>query len=157
MDLKKYEFSNKHCVIKNAFTGLPNWGEVIKDFDSNVMNYPNEVKDLGNFGIVTHRGTNINSVKKITDTIHSLRPTESVCTAHLYISFLSISNTFGWHNDDTDVFFVQAIGTTLWEVKHNEETKSYNLEPGDLIYIPKFVMHNTVPKTPRVGISIGFN
>jgi hypothetical protein len=157
LKLTDYSFSNSPLVVHNAFADLPEWNEIIEDFDTNVINHPNEVKDLGSFGIVTHRGNEIQSVKKITDIIHSLRPTEPLCTAHIYISFLSISNTFGWHNDDTDVFFVQAIGTTLWEVEHKQDRQSYILTPGDLIYIPKFVMHNTVPKTPRVGISIGFN
>jgi mannose-6-phosphate isomerase-like protein (cupin superfamily) len=153
--LEAYEFNNKPLVVKKLFNMLPTWDDVINDLDFNVKHYKTEVKDLGNLGIVTHHGENIDSVENIRQSIHSLRPTESQCTAHIYISLLSISNTFGWHNDDTDVFYVQALGNTSWQVKHDKE-ESFLLEPGDLIYVPKQMMHNTIPETPRVGISIGF-
>jgi len=156
IDLTTYSFTNKLVFIKGAVDTLPAWDDVIIDLDENVKLRPNEVKDQGNLGIVTHYGENIKSVDIIRKQIHKLRPDESICTAHLYISFLSSSSTTGWHNDDTDVFYIQAKGITNWEVDTGDGEHLFTLSPGDLIYVPKRMLHNTKPITPRVGISIGF-
>ena len=156
MLLDSSKFNNTPLVVENAFEILPSWSDIIFDLDFNVRTNSNSVRDLGNLGAVTHFGENIPKVNDIRKQIHSLRPNESTCSAHVYISFLTMSNTFGWHDDDTDVFYVQAKGKTLWEVDFNSNITQYLLSPGDLIYVPKFVKHNTIPKSPRVGISLGF-
>lgn len=148
-------FKDSPVHLKNVFNNLPTWEDAILDFDFNVQNYPDEVKDLGSLGIVTHRGNHLEKVRNLVDIIHSFRPDEEKCTAHLYMSLLSTSTTFGWHKDDVDVFYIQAQGEMIWETDTDRVTE-YKLQAGDMIYIPKYVLHNTKPITPRLGISIGF-
>lgn len=143
--------------ISNAFLDLPKWDEVILDLELNKLEN-SEVLILDRGGFVTFKGYRIPSVHKIQEKIHELRPEKSNINSHLYISFLSVSQTFGWHNDNTDVFYIQAIGKTKWQVRNSQlEIEEYELSPGDLIYVPKSFFHNSIPLTPRVGISIGFN
>jgi mannose-6-phosphate isomerase-like protein (cupin superfamily) len=121
--------------------------------NDNIVNRPKSVKVLDNFGFVTHNAELIEKVKSIRDNIHLKRPEEPICSAHLYISLTSISSTFGWHKDTTDVFFVQLLGKMKWEIENDYE---YILTPGDMIYVEKSIWHNTIPITPRAGVSIGF-
>lgn len=148
-------FNSKPVHLKGVFDDLPTWEDAILDFDYNVQNHTGEVKDLGSLGIVTHRGENLVRVKELMNIIHSLKPEEEKCTAHLYMSLLSTSTTFGWHKDDVDVFYIQARGEMIWQTDV-DQVVDYKLEPGDMIYIPKYILHNTKPITPRLGISIGF-
>ena len=137
----------------NAFSEFPSWEDVILHLNDNIVNRPKSVKVLDNLGFVTHNAELIDKVKVIRDNIHLKRPEEPICTAHLYISLTSISSTFGWHRDTTDVFFVQLLGKMKWEIENDYE---YILTPGDMIYVEKSIWHNTIPLTPRAGVSIGF-
>jgi len=72
-----------------------------------------------------------------------------------FISFSSSSKTFGKHVDDTDVYFLQALGKTKFSVWENDEQFDYELNPGDMIHVPAGLYHDTVPLGPRVGLSYG--
>jgi ribosomal protein L16 Arg81 hydroxylase len=138
---------------KSYFNVLPSWDDIITALDYDITHRPASVKLLKDLGFVTHFGNEVSKVEKIRQQIHAMRPEETICTAHLYISLLTISETFGWHKDDTDVFFVQALGQTKWQIEGDLE---YILSPGDMLFVSKNLMHNTIPLSPRVGISIGF-
>jgi ribosomal protein L16 Arg81 hydroxylase len=136
---------------------LPSWEEIILDFDYNIRN-DFHVKLLENYGIVTHNGHNIESVKRIKDHIHkNFGEYQSLCTAHIYISLLSFSSTFGRHKDSTDVYFILAQGSMSWKVEYEDGDYETTMSPGDMIFLPKGIYHTPFPITPRVGISIGFD
>ena len=141
---------------KNEFKDLPNWNDIISDLDYNIKN-KNEVKILPNLGFVTYNGHRIEKVENIRKKIHYLNKDKPICTAHIYISLLSNSHTFGKHKDDTDVYFVLAIGKMKWIVEYENGEEEYEMSAGDMIYLPKDRYHTPVPLSPRVGISIGFN
>ena len=149
-------FKKTPVFVKSAFQDLPTWEDIILNFDYEVNNNRIDVKNFGDLGVATHHGENIPAVNNIKKQIQALRPNEKECTAHIYVSFLTKSKNLGAHKDGSDVFYIQALGKTFWEVDFNRQRESYLLEPGDLIYIPKGVVHNPIPKSPRVGISIGF-
>jgi ribosomal protein L16 Arg81 hydroxylase len=138
-----------------AFTMLPTWEEIILDFNLNVQD-GSCVKKLNNLGFVTHRGERIKKVKDIMDQIHKMRPEEHLCSAHIYISFLENSGTFGRHFDNTDVYFILALGSMDWIIETNTK-QTFTLTAGDMVYLPKGAYHTPMPKSPRVGISVGFN
>lgn len=69
---------------------------------------------------------------------------------HTYVSYSLMSETFGRHNDNTDVLIVQAIGETSYGF---DDGKEYRLTPGDAIYIPEGVYHNPKGHCPRVSLS----
>ena len=69
---------------------------------------------------------------------------------HTYISFSKLSDTFGRHNDDMDVFIVQAIGETSYKF---DTGVCHRLRPGDAIFIPAYVYHHPFNHGPRVSLS----
>lgn len=75
-----------------------------------------------------------------------------IYSSHFYISFSESSETFDWHNDSCEVIYLQALGSTKWEIKNYGQ---YILSEGDIIYCPKEFFHKTTPLTSRVGISYG--
>jgi hypothetical protein len=91
-------------------------------------------------------------------------------SVHMYGSLCKNSKTFGIHRDTADVLYIGIIGKVLWEVyEERGETKhlmtmesttqdpilSETICPGDVIYIPRGVWHNTIALKNRVGLSIG--
>ena len=128
------------------------WQSLINLFDDNVkMNRP--IKDTGNLGFVIHDAEKIEKVKIVADEIQKLFPNNKI-SDHAYFSFLTRAGTFGKHNDNEDVLNWQVIGNTKWTI-WDKETKEYILEPGDFIYVPKGMDHNTEVLMPRASVSFG--
>lgn len=69
---------------------------------------------------------------------------------HQYISFSDESSTFGWHNDTLDVMIVPIIGQIGYRV---EGLGKVEMDPGDVLYIPKYVYHEPVVYGPRATLS----
>ena len=138
---------------KNFFQDLPSWEDVILDLNRNIQEGQHVIA-LNNLGFVTHFGERMEKVKPIVDHIRTMRPNEPMYTAHVYISLLSNSETFSNHKDETDVFFVLALGKMKWII---DDTEEHKLTAGDMLFIPKGAYHAPVPLSPRVGVSIGFN
>lgn len=94
----------------------------------------------------------------------------------LMISYATLGGGVGPHYDNYDVFLLQAGGTRRWETGAKESSKSaripnlpllilsefealesYELEPGDMLYLPPQVAHNGVATSADcVTYSIGF-
>jgi len=73
----------------------------------------------------------------------------------LYMSFAPYALSHGIHRDVTDVYHWQQLGTTRWVVYDNGK-HTYDLTPGDVLFIPKGMYHDTLPLTPRAGLSLGW-
>lgn len=146
--------NNNHFFLGKQKLLLPKWEDVIKCFDDNVVGN-NHVNVLDSFGFVLYDCKSLPYVNEVLKSFSKLDP-EINNSAHVYISMSSKAKTFGWHKDTSDVLFWQIIGETQFMVKE-EKVFSYNLNPNDMLYIPKGVMHNTVPNSPRVGISMGLD
>ena len=69
---------------------------------------------------------------------------------HQYISFNVESSTFGNHNDTVDVIIVPIIGKIGYRVNGLGEVK---MEPGDILYIPKYVHHEPILYESRATLS----
>ena len=79
--------------------------------------------------------------------------------AHFYCSGRPNASTFPFHIDQDDNFLVHAQGEVSWEVSNSFENDdgdftSFDLTVGDLLYIPKGLMHRAIPKTKRISISV---
>jgi mannose-6-phosphate isomerase-like protein (cupin superfamily) len=72
------------------------------------------------------------------------------------VSFTTKEPTTGKHNDPIDVIYAQFIGTVVWTIYGDNESESFTLNPGDIIYVPKSVMHEVTSLTPRAAISFMF-
>ena len=71
----------------------------------------------------------------------------------LFFSFVSqVGNS---HVDIEDVFIIGLKGTTIYRVFDNEN-EDYNIEKGDMIFIPKGKKHKVLGINPRIVASIGF-
>lgn len=90
------------------------------------------------------------------------------------VSFASKHAGVGPHIDSYDVFLLQASGRRRWEIapagpqwqdregldlrmlENFEPTEIYELEPGDMLYLPPGVPHNGVALEPCLTFSFGF-
>ena len=147
--------SKHHKFLKDDSFERLTWEEVIDNIDRNISEnlYP-EIKVKKNFGLVTHDIRDLLKVYPLRKTIQDDRPHLKRLTTHLYISLTSISETFGKHNDFMDVVIWQCLGITKWTI-YDEKVYEYNLKPGEFLYIPMGMFHDTTPVTPRASISIG--
>jgi ribosomal protein L16 Arg81 hydroxylase len=144
--------ANKHKFLGKIDYPVLTWDEVIFNFNENIVS-DGFVTILDNYGLVTHDAEKIKKVNDVSPLFQQLFPNNYI-SAHLYVSLTQISKTFGKHNDDVPVFFWQCIGITRWTV-YEDISYVYDLMPGELLYIPKEVYHNTQPITPRAGVSFG--
>lgn len=141
---------------------LPSWNEILNELDREYkIHLTTEYKDIFKFqeklGFVLHECQEIPIVhaflKEISKT-HNIRNKQNF-TALAYISLSSESATYGRHRDVMDVWCWQMTGYTLWKVGGKFRSFEKVLEPGELIYVPRGMWHDTKPMTPRAGLSFG--
>ena len=141
---------------------LPSWEEIFAEFDREYkIHLETGNKDIFKYqerlGFVLHEMQAIPIVNQILRDIsrsHNIRKNQHF-TALGYISLSSESATYGRHNDVMDVWCWQMTGYTLWKVEGRKRNFEKVLEPGELIYVPRGMWHDTKPMTPRAGLSFG--
>jgi 50S ribosomal protein L16 3-hydroxylase len=91
----------------------------------------------------------------------------------LMVSFAPPGGGVGPHFDSYDVFLIQGLGRRRWEISGQDDLEliddcplrilkrfrvdqSWELEPGDLLYLPPKYAHNGVALTDCMTWSIGF-
>lgn len=91
----------------------------------------------------------------------------------LMVSFAPPGGGVGPHFDSYDVFLIQGLGRRRWEIsaqddldlvedapmrilKHFHPEQSWELEPGDMLYLPPKYAHNGIALTDCMTWSIGF-
>lgn len=140
----------------------PSWEEILLELDREYQihlstDYKDIFKVQERLGYVLHEVQAIPIVNDFLSAIskhHSVR-TNQHFTALAYISLSSESATYGRHNDVMDVWCWQMTGYTLWKVEGRRRDFEKVLEPGELIYVPRGMWHDTKPMTPRAGLSFG--
>ena len=55
-----------------------------------------------------------------------------------------------------DVIYAQFVGSVTWTIYDEDGSESHTLNPGDIIYVPKSVLHEVTSLTPRAAISFMF-
>ena len=143
---------------------LPTWNHVLDEFDREMKiqseTGDNEiVKHFSNYSIVIHQAAAIHPVvfdflKEISKSYNSFKKNQNY-TALGYISLSALSHTYGRHNDVMDVWCWNILGGTQWKVEGRKRDFEKVLEPGELIYVPRGMWHDTKPIGPRVNISFG--
>ena len=128
-------------IVKQFDLNTPSWEELLSNLNFSFTH--NEWFENSSTGFfLSLSAFRIEKVKKILKKL-------GLQHAHLYINVVN-SETFGPHKDKCDVWFWQVKGQTIWEV----ENEQFNLEEGDLIFVPKGIIHNIIPLGPRAGISM---
>jgi len=153
-DIVKARSNSTHHVVRDLGEILPTWNDILEEFNRTIQS-KEKLKVLDSLGFVLLQAQHIPSVSAVISVIENI--TNAKCSAHCYMSLLETSATFGRHNDNADVFFWQVQGRTRWTVEEGGEIYEYELSPNDMIYIPRFIIHEVVPLTPRAGISIGID
>lgn len=93
----------------------------------------------------------------------------------LMVSFAPVGGSVGPHTDGYDVFLLQAQGTRRWQISHEpvveasyidgldlkilqqfEPDESWDLRPGDMLYLPPHFAHHGVALNDCMTFSIGF-
>jgi hypothetical protein len=139
----------------------PSWQDILSEFDREYKihletNDQNIFKYQDRLGFVLHEAQAIPIVDLVLRQISlNHHRTHQRFTALAYISLSSESATYGRHNDVMDVWCWQMTGYTLWKVEGKRRNFEKVLEPGELIYVPRGMWHDTKPMTPRAGLSFG--
>jgi 50S ribosomal protein L16 3-hydroxylase len=93
----------------------------------------------------------------------------------LMISFAPVGGSVGPHTDGYDVFLLQGMGTRRWQISQQpvleaefidgldlkilqqfEPDESWELQPGDMLYLPPHFAHHGVALNDCMTFSIGF-
>lgn len=73
------------------------------------------------------------------------------CNVHMFVGFAG-KGSFGWHDDDSDVFCYMVSGTKKMET----ETGVHMLNEGDWLYMPNGIRHCATNITDTVMLSFGY-
>jgi len=146
--------SDHHKFFRDTSIERVTWEEVIDNIDRNVCEdvFP-EIILKDNLGVVCHDTRDMLKSYPIRQAIKKTRPHVNP-TCHLYVSLTSVSHTFGKHDDFMDVLIWQCLGITRWTI-YDDEVVQYDLKPGEFLYIPMGMFHDTTPLTPRASLSFG--
>jgi 50S ribosomal protein L16 3-hydroxylase len=93
----------------------------------------------------------------------------------LMVSYAPVNGSVGPHTDGYDVFLLQAMGTRRWQISDEPVTEarfvdgldlkilsefkadsSWDLSPGDMLYLPPHYAHHGVALDACITFSIGF-
>jgi hypothetical protein len=154
-DFLKARSEGHHYFFGDCNLDLFDWNDVIPIFQDNynkrnIIRYPNV---LNNFGFTLFDASSIPIVKQFEEALETLNPQHEI-SGHVYVSFLKESETLGFHQDDVDVMYWQVGGSTQFTVIQNYKEYTYNLVPNEVLYVPKYLTHNTVALSPRFAVSI---
>ena len=146
------------------------WNTAIQNFEASVAErkkYPDfvqrGVRVVG--GIDTKDGTRWNmlptlvshhaelipvvqEMRKVIEFKHAVKDPHRV-NCHMFISLVSRSQCFDWHNDYDNTYIWQIKGRTKWYTGEDDAI----LEPNDMIYIPHGKMHRLEIIEPRISVS----
>jgi hypothetical protein len=161
-------------VLNNFFEQDYSW--------NNFINSINDAYDLSNpnNGMLFGKEVigNINFFQKLTLTLENINETNfpgvedkankltqlhqelskpSKCIGYFgAVSFTTKEPTTSKHNDPMDVIYAQFVGSATWTIFDENGSDVHTLNPGDIIYVPKTVMHEVTSLTPRAAISFMF-
>lgn len=155
LNLSSARMLKKHYKFNSNDLPQIEWIDIVDCINYNVI-HNRQIVTLENFGLLLLDLNSLSKIKEVFLDFCKLEPKIN-CSAHLYISLSVRSKTFGWHKDQSDVIFWQALGKTHFSIKEEQILYEYILQPSDLIYIPAGIEHCTIPLTPRAGISLGID
>jgi hypothetical protein len=139
----------------------PDWVDILQEFDReykiHLYNNDKEIfKYQDRLGFVLHQSQQIPIVGKFLEAVSkSHHRDRQHFTALTYISLSTESATYGRHSDVMDVWCWQMTGYTLWKIEGRYRNFEKVLEPGELVYVPRGMWHDTKPMTSRAGLSFG--
>lgn len=168
------ESNNASIVFKNAMPDVPDWKVFLDHLNEEIhtpMDSPlnpdrpfNErvingvmMKSLFYMDVRTRNMEKFSGVKEIIE-IFSEATGESVYPVSVFINFVANEYSVPKHHDKRETIFWQCQGRSVWHVYPPESDfpVSYTLEPGDIIYVPKWIDHQVAVEEPRAAIAFGY-
>ena len=144
---------------------IPSWQEVIDDLNISAKTPSKPDRDwvpkqhgrvdiYDDFKYISIlKETTSDKVKKIGDLAETFN--DAGITSYTTIVSLTDSDPdTGPHFDESHVFNFQLIGKTIWTFHHPDGVQSFELKPGDFVFIPDGLVHEVKSLTPRVSLSI---
>jgi len=154
-----------NSIKQNKVTLIKNFIKLHKIYDFNFISETIEENDF-----VVESKTNLNNlrnvfqIRNVIDTSQEFKTLfdflsklfkyqrDTKDSVDLFISF--VSQVGRPHIDEEDVFIVGLKGNVIYRV-FDIENKEYNIEKGDMIFIPKGLKHKVIGLNPRIIASIG--
>jgi ribosomal protein L16 Arg81 hydroxylase len=154
------------------------WDEILSLVNEDINDEISTNQDYYNgAGFRITRADRIKKVSLVVDQIEDLfqksknAPKERPSRTHqIYVNYTTHTNlnSVPPHSDNDNVFFWQVQGRSLWtiyaesfktaeELTEDDISHTFELNPGDMIYCPKYRKHTVTTLSPRAGISLGFN
>lgn len=183
MDISEAIGKDRIVFIKNAIHNLPGWNQFEELFDKAIndviwqsfgtmaIDKSQQYSDMFDHLVSLAKELHHGEVASVLSIIHFMNSEDNTIpeeASSLYNKFVKnnpnkIPPDFtpsmmqeSIHEDPVDGIFIQCVGTTLWQAFYDDGEKSWYTEPGDLLYIPKHVVHSVKTLEPRAAISIGF-
>ena len=153
-------------IKENKVTLIKNFVTLERNYDFNLLSQLMEENDLtisqksfvGNlkdvFQIYKVSNT-LQEFKTFFDFLSKLFKYERDLKDEVDLFFNFVSQTGNPHVDIEDVFIIGLKGKSIYRV-FDVETKDYNIQKGDMIFIPKNIKHKVMALNPRIVASIGF-
>lgn len=157
------------CIKERNTTVVSNFISLEKKYD---FNYISKLIEENLFVDIVPIGKDIHPFYRIwnildvdnfdNDFIHIKSFLQKICgyesndknNVELYFSF--VSKVGEAHKDPEDVFLLNLHGKTMYRIYESLEYKDYQLEKGDLLYIPAGTKHKAFGLTPRTTLSLGY-
>lgn len=157
-DLQGAAQCGAHLFSSEVFTPFEiEWSDILDNIDKCRRIRGNDTSKILSGSIIVHRTLNktIDSIARKVREVLRERVVNKSTTTHVYTSFYSGAETFGPHQDTAHVLFFNLIGMVQFEVNDSSGSHKYVMKPGDVIFVPAGLMHDTYPLTPRASLSFG--
>tara|TARA_X000001388_G_C2148621_1_gene91538 strand:- start:22 stop:546 length:525 start_codon:yes stop_codon:yes gene_type:complete len=153
-------------IKENKVTLIKNFVTLERNYDFNLLSQLMEENNLtisqksfvGNlkdvFQIYKVSNT-LQEFKTFFDFLSKLFKYERDLKDEVDLFFNFVSQTGNPHVDIEDVFIIGLKGKSIYRV-FDGETRDYNIQKGDMIFIPKNIKHKVMALNPRIVASIGF-
>jgi hypothetical protein len=147
--IQEARLKREAVVLKDVSLALPPWKSFIDHLYSslreteNLSGFTNSVGqvifyDSGTLNCGNAQNSKIPSSFDFNSMCEKLSDMEGGCST--LINFCQ-ENITGKHSDPMDRFYWQCIGSTVWKVGLDNEDISYELNPGDVLFLPKNLFH----------------
>lgn len=163
----EYKNNNKVFIIKNFIEKslLPDWNIVLEHIDNNmdkIQEYNDKAQAAGH-PIEKSSSIIITGDIKYPQFGNLKEKIQGICPETIYgiAAFISLKerNIRHVHQDPYDNLYTQCLGTSIWRLWSEDGQnliEQYTLEPGDVIFVPKYRHHDIVSLTPRLGLAAVF-
>ena len=163
--------NNKALVIRDLFFDIPKWDQFIQHINFEYYNPPQMVSNnptvermingvclMNNFYMWARDPNEIfyPQMKQLYSFFNLIFKQEGFPVG-AYFNLIGKESPVQIHKDKRETIYWQCGGKTQWQIfDKNGTMNTYDLYPGDIIYIPQGLEHSVITNEPRTAIVIGY-